>query len=274
LQNIRYTITEQRGSTRIIKINRPEVYNAINFDLVTELKREISLCETNEKICAVILTGEGLDSFSAGGDLNTVIKMSPNEAIQYANHVHELLNQIEGLAKPVLAAINGFALGGGCQIALACDLRIASINAKIGQPEVKIGISPGWGGTQRLSRIVGISKAKELIYTGKIIDANEAHRIKLVNKIVGLNDDEKQQDDPISKNAILLKEKLLRECVSIAESINNGYPMVTKTCKVLINKARDADSDTGLLLEYLAFRYCLNDLIKKGENLLENNNHP
>ena len=268
---MRYTITEQRGGTSIIKINRPEVHNAINFDLVTELKREIDLCETNEKICAVILTGEGLNSFSAGGDLNNVIKMSPNEAIQYANHVHELLNLIEGLAKPVLAAINGFALGGGCQIALACDLRIASINAKIGQPEVKIGISPGWGGTQRLSRIVGISKAKELIYTGKIIDADEAYRIKLVNKVVRLNDDEKQQeqDHPITKNSILLKEKLLRECVSIADSINNGHPMVTKTCKILINKARDADSDTGLLLEYLAFRYCLNDLIKKRQNLRE-----
>ena len=249
MPNTRYIITEQRENTRIIKINRPEVYNAINFDLVTELKREICLCETNEKICAVILTGEGLNSFSAGGDLKNVIKMSPNDAIQYANHVHELLNLIEGLAKPVLAAINGYALGGGCQIALACDLRIASSNAKIGQPEVKIGISPGWGGTQRLSRIVGISKAKELIYTGKIIDANEAYNIKLINKIVRLNDDEKQKDNPIVENLILLKEKLLRECVSIAESINNGYPIVTKTCKVLINKARDADSDTGLLLE-------------------------
>jgi 3-hydroxypropionyl-coenzyme A dehydratase len=262
LPNTRYIITEQRENTRIIKINRPEVYNAINFDLVTELKREICLCETNEKICAVILTGEGFNSFSAGGDLKNVIKMSPNDAIQYANHVHELLNLIEGLAKPVLAAINGFALGGGCQMALACDLRIASSNAKIGQPEVKIGISPGWGGTQRLSRIVGISKAKELIYTGKIIDANEAYNIKLINKIVRLNDDEKQKDNPIVENLILLKEKLLRECVSIAESINNGYPIVTKTCKVLINKARDADSDTGLLLEYLAFRYCLSELIK------------
>lgn len=269
MQNKRYTITEQRGSTRIIKINRPEVHNAINFDLVTELKREIGLCETNEKISAVILTGEGLNSFSAGGDLNSVIKMSPNEAIRYANHVHELLNLIEGLTKPVLAAINGFALGGGCQIALACDLRIASIDAKIGQPEVKIGISPGWGGTQRLSRIVGIAKAKELIYTGKIIDANEAHRIKLVNKIVRLNDDEKQLDSHLTKNAILLKEKLLRECVSVAESINNSYPMVTKTYKVLINKARDADSATGLLLEYLAFRYCLNELIREREILRE-----
>jgi len=269
LPNTRYIITEQRENTRIIKINRPEVYNAINFDLVTELKREIGLCETNEKICAVILTGEGLNSFSAGGDLKNVIKMSPNDAIQYANHVHELLNLIEGLAKPVLAAINGYALGGGCQIALACDLRIASSNAKIGQPEVKIGISPGWGGTQRLSRIVGISKAKELIYTGKIIDANEAYNIKLINKIVRLNDDEKQKDNPIVENLILLKEKLLRECVSIAESINNGYPIVTKTCKVLINKARDADSDTGLLLEYLAFRYCLRDLIKKRQDLME-----
>ena len=269
MPNTRYIITEQRENARIIKINRPEVYNAINFDLVTELKREICLCETNEKIFAVILTGEGLNSFSAGGDLKNVIKMSPNDAIQYANHVHELLNLIEGLAKPVLAAINGYALGGGCQIALACDLRIASSNAKIGQPEVKIGISPGWGGTQRLSRIVGISKAKELIYTGKIIDANEAYNIKLINKIVRLNDDEKQKDNPIVENLILLKEKLLRECVSIAESINNGYPIVTKTCKVLINKARDADSDTGLLLEYLAFRYCLRDLIKKRQDLME-----
>ncbi len=269
MPNTRYIITEQRENTRIIKINRPEVYNAINFDLVTELKREICLCETNEKICAVILTGEGLNSFSAGGDLKNVIKMSPNDAIQYANHVHELLNLIEGLAKPVLAAINGYALGGGCQIALACDLRIASSNAKIGQPEVKIGISPGWGGTQRLSRIVGISKAKQLIYTGKIIDANEAYNIKLINKIVRLNDDEKQKDNPIVENLILLKEKLLRECVSIAESINNGYPIVTKTCKVLINKARDADSGTGLLLEYLAFRYCLRDLIKKRQDLME-----
>ena len=269
MPNTRYIITEQRENTRIIKINRPEVYNAINFDLVTELKHEICLCETNENIDALILTGEGLNSFSAGGDLKNVIKMSPNDAIQYANHVHELLNLIEGLAKPVLAAINGFALGGGCQIALACDLRIASSNAKIGQPEVKIGISPGWGGTQRLSRIVGISKAKELIYTGKIIDANEAYNIKLINKIVRLNDDEKQKDNPIVENLILLKEKLLRECVSIAESINNGYPIVTKTCKVLINKARDADSDTDLLLEYLAFRYCLNDLIKKRQNLRE-----
>ena len=259
---MKYTTTEQRGRTRIIKINRPEVYNAINFDLVTELKHEICLCETNENIDALILTGEGLNSFSAGGDLNNVIKMSPNEAIQYANHVHELLNLIEGLAKPVLAAINGFALGGGCQLALACDLRIASSNARIGQPEVKIGISPGWGGTQRLSRIVGISKAKELIYTGKIIDANEAYRIKLVNKVVRLSDAEIQQNEPTIKNTIILKEKLLQECISIAESISNAHPMIIKTYKVLINKARDADSDTSLLLEYFAFRYCLKDLIK------------
>ena len=269
MQNTRYTITEQRGNIRIIKINRPEVHNAINFDLVTELKREISLCETNEKISAVILTGEGSTAFSAGGDLKHVIKMSPNEAIHYANHVHELLNHIEGLAKPVIAAINGFALGGGCQIALACDIRIASINAKIGQPEVKIGILPGWGGTQRLSRVVGLSKAKELIYTGKIIDANEAYRIKLVNKVVKLNDNEKLQDISTTPNDVLLKEKLMLECISIAESINNNFPMITKTCKVLINKARDVDIDTGLLLEYLAFRVCFNNLINRRDILRE-----
>ena len=148
-------------------------------------------------------------------------------------------------------------------------MRIASVNAKIGQPEVKIGISRGWGGTQRLPRVVGISKAKELIYTGKIIDANEAHRIKLVNKVVKLNDNEKIPDSSTTQNDVLLKEKLLRESVSIAESINDNFPMITKTCKVLINKARDADIDTGLLLEYLAFRECLNNLINKRDNLRE-----
>jgi enoyl-CoA hydratase/carnithine racemase len=117
--------------------------------------------------------------------------------------------------------------------------------------------------------MVDISKAKELIYTEKIIDANEVHRIKLVNKIVKLNDDEKQQDSPLTKNTILLKEKLLRECVSVAESINNSHPLVTKTYKVLINKARDADSDTAILLEYLPVRYCLNDLIREREILRE-----
>lgn len=269
MQNTRYTVTEQRGNIRIIKINRPEVYNSINFDLVTELKLEIASCETNENIFAVILTGQGLTAFSAGGDLNHVIKMSPNEAIRYANHVHELLNLIEGLAKPVIAAINGYALGGGCQIALACDMRIASANAKIGQPEVRLGISPGWGGTQRLSRIVGLPKAKELIYSGKIIDANEAHRIKLVNKVVKLNDNEKLQDSTTVQNDVLLNEKLMRECVSIAESINNNFPLITKTCKGLINKARDVDIDTGLLLEYLAFRVCFNDLINRRDNLRE-----
>lgn len=117
--------------------------------------------------------------------------------------------------------------------------------------------------------MVGLSKAKELIYTGKIIDANEAYRIKLVNKVVKLNDNEKLQDSSTTQNDVLLKEKLMLECVSIAESINNNFPMITKTCKVLINKARDVDMDTGLLLEYLAFRECFNNLINRQDNLTE-----
>ena len=166
----------------IIKINRPEVLNAINIDVIAELSNTIDAVGLDDNIRAVIITGAGERSFCAGADLNYVVNLSPIEAERYATTIHNLLNKIENLPRPVIAAINGYALGGGCEIALACDIRIASSNAKIGQTEVKVGIPPGWGGTQRMLRLLRVSKAKELIYTGRMIGADEALQIGLVNK--------------------------------------------------------------------------------------------
>jgi len=177
-----------------------------------------------------------------------------------------MLNKIEKMEKPVIAAINGFALGGGCELALVCDLRIASENAKIGQPEVTIGIPPGWGGTQRLSRIIGPSKAKEMIFTGKMISAHEAATIGLVNQLVLLTDEDKSKLDPSidqnndkEKNAALskiLNRKLLEQCVSLAKEITKNSFNAIKISKMLINKGIDADIDTGLRLEIYGWALC------------------
>ena len=152
----------------IIKINRPEVLNALNKEVMSELSTAIDIVGADDKIKVLIITGTEERSFCAGADIRYVINIDPIEAERYATFIHILLNKIENLEKPVIAAINGYALGGGCELALACDIRIASSNAKIGQTEVTVGIPPGWGGTQRLLRIVGPTKTKELIYTGKI----------------------------------------------------------------------------------------------------------
>src|SRR5215216_6405424 len=185
---MRYTLfdTQTSKDIAIIEINRPEVLNALNKEVMEELSAAIDIVSTDDNIKVVIITGAGKKSFCAGADIRYVANIDPIEAERYATFIHNLLNKIENLEKPVIAAINGYALGGGCQLALACDIRIASSNAKIGQTEVTIGVPPGWGGTQRLSRIVGPVKAKELIYSGKMITAEEAEQIGLINKVVSL----------------------------------------------------------------------------------------
>src|SRR5438067_2053640 len=174
-------IERRLDNIAIITINRPEVLNAINMDIIVS---------ADDSIKVIIITGKGERSFCAGADIRYVINIDPIEAERYASSVHDMLNKIENLEKPVIAAINGYALGGGCEIALACDIRIASSNAKIGQTEVTIGIPPGWGGTQRMLRIVEPAKTKELIYTAKMITAEEAERIGLVNRVVRLSTEE------------------------------------------------------------------------------------
>ena len=180
----------------IIKINRPEVLNALNKEVMSELSTAIDIVGADDKMKVLIITGSGERSFCAGADIRYVVNIDPIEAERYATFIHTLLNKIENLEKPVIAAINGYALGGGCELALAYDIRIASSNAKIGQTETTIGIPPGWGGTQRLLRIVGPAKTKELIYTGKMITAEEAEKIGLVNRVISLNIEEDMQALP------------------------------------------------------------------------------
>jgi 3-hydroxypropionyl-coenzyme A dehydratase len=159
MSELSYIQIERRpDDIAIITINRPEVLNAINVDVITELSSAIDTV-ADDSIKVVIITGRGERSFCAGADIRYVVNINPIEAEKYASPVHTMLNKMENLEKPVIAAINGYALGGGCEIALACDIRIASANAKIGQTEVKIGIPPGWGGTQRMLRILGPAKA-------------------------------------------------------------------------------------------------------------------
>jgi len=268
----------------IIKIDRPEVLNALNKEVMTELSQAIDIVSIDDGIKVIVITGTGERSFCAGADIRYVVNIDPIEAERYATFIHTLLNKIENLQKPVIAAINGYALGGGCELALACDIRIASSNAKIGQTEVTIGIPPGWGGTQRLLRIVGPAKAKELIYTGKMMTAEEAERIGLVNKVVSLTAEEEgrvpssaaattasrtstiasnnpskegqQEKQRSNELAKILNKKLLDECLSFAKEITKNSFIAVKTSKMLINKGIDVDINTGLRLEIYGWALC------------------
>src|SRR5215211_5545879 len=270
---------QTNSDVAIIQINRPDVLNALDEEVATELYTAIDIAGADNKIKVIIITGTGERSFSAGGDIRYVVNIDSTQAERYATFIHNLLNKIENLEKPVIAAINGYALGGGCQIALACDIRVASSNAKLGQPEVTIGIPPGWGGTQRLSRIVGPAKAKELIYTGKMITAGEAEQIGLINKVVSLTykeenrllkktntttnnnhskEQKQQQQEKLRANELakILNKKLMDECFSFAKEITKNSFNAVKTSKMLINKGMDADIDTGLRLEIYGWALC------------------
>ncbi|MFL6440436.1 MAG: enoyl-CoA hydratase/isomerase family protein [Nitrososphaeraceae archaeon] len=251
----------------IIKINRPEVLNALNREAMFELSTAIDIVDADDKIKVIIITGAGEKSFCAGADIRYVVNIDPIEAEKYATFIHGLLNKIENLEKPVIAAINGYALGGGCELALACDIRIASSNAKIGQTEVTIGIPPGWGGPQRFLRIVGPAKAKELIFTGKMITAKEAEGIGLVNKVVSLGSEdnlppEVSKDDAVKEKersaevAKILNKKLIQECLSLAKEITKNSFTAVKVSKMLINKGMDVDIDSGLRLEIYGWALC------------------
>ena len=211
---------EPRGDIAIIKINRPEALNAVNIDVIAELSRTVDIVGADDGIRAVIITGVGERAFCAGADIAYMVNIDPIKAEKYASSAQAVLNKIERLEKPVIAAVNGFALGGGCELALVCDIRIASSNAKIGQPEVTIGIPPGWGGTQRLVRIVGPAKAKELVFTGKMITAEEAAQIGLVNKVVSLEAGEPLQSEALKEDTSNRKERANEEAKTLNKKAN------------------------------------------------------
>jgi 3-hydroxypropionyl-coenzyme A dehydratase len=266
MSSMKYVQIDLQNDIAILKINRPEALNAMNLDVIYELSRAIDLVSGDQGIKVVIITGSGERSFCAGADISYMVDIDPVAAEKYASSAQSMLNKIEKMEKPVIAAINGFALGGGCELALVCDLRIASENAKIGQPEVTIGIPPGWGGTQRLLRIIGPSKAKEMIFTGKMISAHEAASIGLVNQIVVLTDEDTTKLDPSvdqnndkEKNVALskiLNRKLLEQSISLAKEITKNSFNAIKISKMLINKGVDTDIDTGLRLEIYGWALC------------------
>jgi 3-hydroxypropionyl-coenzyme A dehydratase len=264
---MKYIQLEPQGEIALLRINRPEALNAMNIDVISELSRTVDIVGADESIKVVIITGAGEKSFCAGADISYMVNIDPITAEKYASSAQSVLNKIERLEKPVIGAVNGYALGGGCELAMVCDIRIASSNAKLGQPEVTIGIPPGWGGTQRLMRLVGPAKAKELVFTGRMVSAEEAFQLGLVNNVISLalddnlpaevaKDDKEKQKERNNQIAKLLNNKLMNECVSLAKQIAKNSFNAVKVSKMLINRGMDADLDTGLRLEIYGWSLC------------------
>ena len=213
----------------MITINRPEVRNALDPQTIGEIRDAIRTCRFDNDIRVVILTGAGGKAFAAGADIRSLKARETLEVLK--SETQETLNEIENLDKPVIAAIDGFALGGGCELAMSCDIRIATSRSKMGQPEVNLGVIPGAGGTQRLQRLVGLGKAKELIFTGEIISAEDARDIGLVNQVVA---------EP---------EDLLSAAIEMAQKIISKAPVAVALAKAALNIGSNVDIHSGLLFE-------------------------
>lgn len=231
-----YISTENQICTLII--SNPSLLNALNSSLLKELGDAVSDIETNPDIRVLIITGEGR-SFVAGADISEMAELDSISAGEFAFRGASIFHRIELLPIPVIAAINGFALGGGCELALACDIRIASETAKLGQPEVSLGITPGFSGTVKLPRIIGVAKAKELIFTGRVIDAHEALSIGLINKIC-------------------TSETLMDEVYKMAAMIAGNAPIAIKNAKRSINDSVDLSADEAIKNEMRLFASCFN----------------
>ena len=227
---------ELKGNVAIITINRPDALNALNIDVLKELDVIISKAEDAEDVYVLIITGAGR-AFAAGADIGQMKDLGPNEAKAFGKYGSSVFSKIEAISKPVIAAVNGFALGGGCELAMACEIRIAGTKAKFGQPEVSLGVTPGFGGTQRLPRIVGLSKSKELIYTAQVISAEEALRIGLVDQVVP-------------------NEVLMDTALEMAGKIAQNAQIAVRQSKIAINKGMQCDIQTGMAIEAQAFALC------------------
>lgn len=229
-------VLEKQGNIAIVTINRPAALNALNTETLKEIDLVIDEVSNDDEVYSVVITGAG-KAFVAGADITEMKDMTTLEGRKFGILGNKVFRKIELLDKPVIAAVNGFALGGGCELSMACDIRIASSKAKFGQPEVGLGITPGFGGTQRLARIVSPGMAKQLIYTSEIIGAEEALRIGLVNKVF----------EP---------ETLMEEAIKIANTIAANAPVAVKLCKAAINRGMQCDIDTALSYESEAFGEC------------------
>jgi len=221
------------GIARII-INRPQALNALDAETLGEIKDAVGDAAKSDDVRVLIITGMGEKAFSAGADIKWAMSCDAVKALSLSQLGHEVLRTIEELEKPTIAAVNGYALGGGCELCLACDFVIASENARFGQPEINLGVIPGWGGTQRLPMLIGIRKAKELVLTGEVIDAKEAERIGLVTKVVPAN-------------------RLMEEAEALARKLMEKPRMALKAAKNALNKSMELPLKDGLDYESRLF---------------------
>jgi enoyl-CoA hydratase len=241
LENVLY---EKRNGVAYVTVNRPKVLNALNTPTWTDIRTAFEDARDDTAVRGVILTGAGNKAFIAGADISELSKASALDAERASRFGQEVLDLIENLGKPVIAAVNGFALGGGCETAMACTIRIAVDTAKFGQPEVTLGLVPGGGGTQRLPRLVGKGRALQLILSAEMISAQEAYRIGLVNEVVAAAD-------------------LLSRAEAILKKIASNAPMAVKFALTAVNNGLETSQDEGLLLEASYFGLCAGTEDKK-----------
>ena len=223
-------LLEVENGIALVTINRPKSLNALNSETLAELNTCLAELEPREDVRVVILTGSGTKSFVAGADISEMVNATPKEGRAMGMLAREAFGRLETMPQVTIAAVNGFALGGGCEISMACDIRVASENAKFAQPECGLGILPGFGGTQRLPRLVGKGRAKEMIFSCDMIDAQEAYRIGLVNHVVP-------------------QEELIDYCKAMAGRMMKNAPFAISLAKQAINTGMDTDLDSGLKLE-------------------------
>ncbi|HSQ83929.1 MAG TPA: enoyl-CoA hydratase-related protein [Desulfobacterales bacterium] len=233
--NIKFQIEEHIAT---ITFNRPEVLNALNEASLKELSHAVDKVAGDEDIRVLILTGAGDKSFVAGADIKEFLKFNALKAKMFSEMGHSIVNKLQDLPIPVIGAVNGFALGGGCEVAIACDFIYASENAMFGLPEINLGIIPGFGGTQRLPRLVGKNRAKEMIFTGKMIPAAEAQAMGLVNKVCA-------------------QDQLMNEVLKVAKIMVSKGKVSLRAAKQTINTGMDVDLKTGCRIEIDAFAICL-----------------
>ena len=232
-----HILLEKKGNVAIATIDRPKALNALNSEVLNDLNTLVDTVNADPEIRVLILTGSGEKAFVAGADIGEMSSLSKAEGEAFGKKGNDVFRRIETLPIPVIAAINGYALGGGCELSMACDIRIASDTAVFGQPETGLGITPGFGGTQRLARLIGPGMAKQLIYSARNIKADEALRIGLVN-------------------AVYPAEELMAAAEKLAETIARNAPIAVRACKKAINEGLEQPMDEAIVLEEKLFGSC------------------
>ena len=249
-------LLEKKGYIAVATINRPKALNALNSEVLSDLDELVATVKADDEIRALVITGSGEKAFVAGADIGEMSTLTKEGGTAFGKHGNDVFRAIETLPIPTIAAVNGFALGGGCELSMACDIRICADTAVFGQPEAGLGITPGFGGTQRLARLVSPGMAKQLIYTAKNIKADEAYRIGLVNAVYPL-------------------EELMPAAEKLAETIAKNAPIAVRACKKAINDGLQVDMDKAIVIEEKLFGSCFQsaDQIEGMSAFLEKRKH-